>query len=85
MKRDEILKQLENEYNNIYEFTGRNGDAPLNILDKFMDSYNLDMEALILLEARIDEYDPQLDNNVLVQLLDIYKEVVNECNYEFDN
>jgi len=85
MKRDEILKQLENEYDNIYEFTGRNGDAPLNILDKFMDSYNLDMEALILLEARIDEYDPQLDNNVLVQLLDIYKEVVNECNYEFDN
>ena len=85
MKRDEILKQLENEYNNIYEFTGRNGDAPLNILDKFMDSYNLDMEALILLEAQIDEYDPQLDDNVLVNLLDIYKEVVNECNYEFDN
>ncbi len=43
------------------------------------------MEAVILLEAQIDEYDPQLDDNVLVNLLDIYKEVVNECNYEFDN
>ena len=85
MKRDEILKQLENEYNNIYEFTGRNGDAPLNILDEFTKRNDLEMEATILLEAQIDEYDPQLDDNVLVNLLDIYKEVVNECNYEFDN
>ena len=85
MKRDEILKQLDKEYSNIYEFTDRNGDAPLNILDKFISRNDLDMEALILLEAQIDEYDPQLDDNVLVNLLDIYKEVVNECNYEFDN
>jgi len=84
MKREKILKQLDKEYSNIYAFTDVGGDEPLEILDKLMERNDLEMEASILLEASIDEYDPQLDDDVLVKLLDIYKEVVDECKGEFN-
>ena len=84
MQREKILKQLDIEYSNIYAFTDVGGDEPLEILDELMERDNLEMEASILLEASINEYDPQLDDDMLLKLLDIYKEVVDECKVEFN-
>ena len=85
MQREKILKQLDIEYSNIYAFTDVGGDEPLEILDELMERDNLETEAQILLEASIKEEDPQLNDDVLVKLLDIYKEVIDECKWEFDN
>ena len=83
MTRKQLLSELENEYANIYEFTGNFGDDPLNILDQFMDEADLAMQADHLLNDMIDEIDSKfLSDNTLAKLLQVYKQVVNECEWE---
>ena len=86
MTRKQLLSELENEYANIYEFTGNFGDDPLNILDQFMDEADLVIEADHLLNDMIDEIDSKfLSDNTLAKLLQVYKQVVNECKWELQD
>ena len=81
MKREQLLSELENEYANIYEFTGDFGDEPLNILDQFID------EAGISTEADLHDHTTLnfLSDNTLAQLLQVYKQVVQECKVELQD
>lgn len=86
MKRKQLLSELENEYANIYEFTGNFGDEPLNILDQFIDQSGLSTEAEYLLDDMINENDSKfLSDNTLAQLLQVYKQVVQECKVELQD
>ena len=86
MNRQQLLVALQNEYSNIYEFTDQFGDAPLNILDKFMDAAGLDDEAFELLEAQIDETDPTtLSDDILIKIMQVYQDVVRECKVELQD
>ena len=86
MTRKQLLSELENEYANIYEFTGNFGDEPLNILDEFMDEADLAMQADHLLNDMIDEIDSKfLSDNTLAKLLQVYKQVVDECKVELQD
>ncbi len=86
MTRKQLLSELENEYANIYEFTGNFGDEPLNILDQFIDQAGLSTEAEYLMDDMIDMIDSKfLSDNTLAQLLQIYKEVVQECKVELQD
>jgi len=86
MKRKQLLSELENEYANIYEFTGNFGDEPLNILDQFIDQSGLSTEAGYLLDDMINENDSKfLSDNTLAQLLQVYKQVVQECKVELQD
>ena len=86
MNRQQLLVALQNEYSNIYEFTDQFGDAPLNILDEFMEAAGLDDEAFELLEAQIDETDPTtLSDDILIKILQVYQDVVQECKVELQD
>ena len=86
MTRKQLLSELENEYANIYEFTDGHGDTPLNILDQFMDGAGLGKEAEHLMYDLIDEIDSKfLSDETLEQLLQVYKEVVQECKVELQD
>jgi len=86
MTRKQLLSELENEYANIYEFTGNFGDEPLNILDQFMDDAGLGKEAEHLMYDMVDEIDSKfLSDKTLEQLLQVYKEVVHECQVELQD
>ena len=86
MTRKQLLSELENEYANIYEFTDGHGDAPLNILDQFMDDAGLNDESTDLIFAMADGEEPEtLSDDVLVQLLQVYKEVIQECKVELQD
>ena len=86
MNRQQLLLALQNEYSNIYEFTDQFGDAPLNILDEFMEAAGLDDEAFELLEAQIDETDPTtLSDDILIKILQVYQDVVQECKVELQD
>ena len=86
MNRKELLAELEKEYANIYEFTDGHGDDPLNILDEFMDDAGLYDESTDLIYAMADGEEPEtLSNEVLAQLLQVYKEVVQECKVELQD
>ena len=86
MNRQQLLVALEEGYSNIYEFTDRFGDAPLNILDEFMVAAGLDDEAYELLEAQIDETDPTtLSDDILIKILQVYQDVVRECKVELQD
>jgi len=86
MKRKQLLSELENEYANIYEFTGNFGDEPLNILDQFIDQAGLSTEAEYLLNDMINMIDSEfLSDNTLARLLQVYKQVVQECKVELQD
>jgi len=86
MNRKQLLAELEKEYDNIYEFTGGHGDDPLNILDEFMDDAGLYDESTDLIYAMADGEEPEtLSNEVLSQLLQVFKEVVQECKVELQD
>jgi len=86
MNRKELLAELEKEYANIYEFTDGHGDDPLNILDEFMDDAGLYDESTDLIYAMADGEEPEtLSNEVLAQLLQVFKEVVQECKVELQD
>jgi len=86
MTRKQLLSELENEYANIYEFTGNFGDEPLNILDQFIDNAGLNTEAEYLLDDMINENDSKfLSDKTLEQLLQVYKDVVQECKFELQD
>ena len=86
MNRQQLLVALDREYSNIYEFTDRFGDAPLNILDEFTETAGLGDEAFELLESQIDEIDPTtLSDDVLAKLLRVYQDVVQECIFELQD
>ena len=86
MNRKQLLAELEKEYANIYEFTGGHGDDPLNILDEFMDDAGLYDESTDLIYAMADGEEPEtLSDEVLVQLLQVFKEVVQECKVELQD
>ncbi len=86
MTRKQLLSELENEYANIYEFTGNFGDEPLNILDQFMDQAGLGKEAEHLMYDMIDMIDSKfLSDKTLEQLLQVYREVVQECKVELQD
>jgi len=86
MTRKQLLSELENEYANIYEFTGNFGDEPLNILDQFMDQAGLGNEAEHLMCDIVDMIDSKfLSDNTLAQLLQVYKQVVRECKVELQD
>jgi len=86
MTRKQLLSELENEYANIYEFTGNFGDEPLNILDQFMDQAGLGKEAEHLMYDMIDMIDSKfLSDKTLEQLLQVYREVVEECRVELQD
>ena len=86
MTRKQLLSELENEYANIYEFPGNFVDEPLNILDEFMDEADLAMQADHLLNDMIDEIDSKfLSDNTLAKLLQVYKQVVDECKVELQD
>ena len=86
MTRKQLLSELETEYANIYEFTDGHGDAPLNILDQFMDDAGLGKEAEHLMYDMVDEIDSKfLSDKTLEQLLQVYKEVVHECQVELQD
>ena len=86
MNREQLLSELEKEYANIYEFTGNFGDAPLNVLDDFMTDAGLGEEAETILYDMVDEIDSKsLSDNMLARLLEIYKQVVDECKFEFQD
>ena len=86
MTRKQLLSELENEYANIYEFTGNFGDEPLNILDLFIEDAGLSTEAEYLLDDMINENDSKfLSDETLKQLLQVYKEVVYECQVELQD
>ena len=86
MTRQQLLSELENEYANIYEFTGILGDEPLNILDLFIEDAGLSTEAEYLLDDMINENDSKfLSDETLKQLLQVYKEVVHECQVELQD
>ncbi len=86
MTRKQLLSELENEYANIYEFTGNFGDEPLNILDQFMDQAGLGKEAEHLMYDMIDMIDSKfLSDKTLEQLLQVYREVVDECKVELQD
>jgi len=88
MTRKQLLSELENEYANIYEFTGNFGDEPLNILDQFIEQAGLEKEAEHFLYDMIDNIDSEnfpLSNKTLEQLLQVYKQVVNECKWELQD
>ena len=86
MNRKQLLAELEKEYDNIYEFTGGHGDAPLNILDEFMDDAGLYDESTDLIYAMADGEEPEtLSDDVLVQLLQVFQLVVQECKVELQD
>jgi len=86
MKRKQLLSELENEYANIYEFSGNFGDEPLNILDQFIDQSGLRTEAEYLLNDMINMIDSEfLSDNTLARLLQVYKQVVQECKVELQD
>ena len=86
MTRKQLLSELENEYANIYEFTGNFGDEPLNILDQFMDQAGLGKEADHLMCDLADMIDSKfLSDKTLEQLLQVYREVVQECKVELQD
>ena len=89
MTRKQLLSELENEYANIYEFTGNFGDEPLNILDQFMENAGLEKEAEHFLYDMIDNpyhsKNSLLSNKTLEQLLQVYREVVQECKVELQD
>jgi hypothetical protein len=86
MKRKQLLSELENEYANIYEFSGNFGDEPLNILDQFIDQAGLRTEAEYLLNDMINMIDSEfLSDNTLARLLQVYKQVVQECKVELQD
>ena len=88
MTRKQLLSELENEYANIYEFTGNFGDEPLNILDQFIEQAGLEKEAEHFLYDMIDNIDSEnfpLSNKTLEQLLQVYREVVEECKFELQD
>ena len=86
MNRKQLLAELEKEYANIYEFTDGHGDDPLNILDEFMDDAGLYDESTDLIYAMADGEEPEtLSDEVLVQLLQVFKEVVQECKVELQD
>jgi len=86
MNRQQLLVALQKEYSNIYEFTDRFGDAPLNILDEFTEAAELGDEAFELLESQIDETDPTtLSDDILIKILRVYQDVVQECIFEFQD
>jgi len=86
MKRKQLLSELENEYANIYEFSGDFGDEPLNILDQFIDQAGLSTEAEYLLNDMINMIDSEfLSDNTLARLLQVYKQVVQECKVELQD
>jgi len=86
MKRKQLLSELENEYANIYEFSGNFGDEPLNILDQFIDQAGLRTEAEYLLNDMINMIDSEfLSDNTLARLLQVYKQVVKECKVELQD
>ena len=86
MTRKQLLSELENEYANIYEFTGKFGDEPLNILDQFLDEAGLVKEGYHFLYDMIDHIDSKfLSDKTLEQLLQVYREVVDECKWELQD
>ena len=86
MTRQQLLSELENEYANIYEFSGNFGDEPLNILDQFIDQAGLRTEAEYLLNDMINMIDSEfLSDNTLARLLQVYKQVVQECKVELQD
>ena len=88
MTRKQLLSELENGYANIYEFTGNFGDEPLNILDQFIEQAGLEKEAEHFLYDMIDNIDSKnfpLSNKTLEQLLQVYREVVEECKFELQD
>ena len=86
MNREQLLEQIEKEYANIYEFTNGHGDDPLNILDEFCEQAGLGNAGYDLFCALADGDDPEtLSNEVLAQLLQVFKEVVQECKFEFQD
>jgi len=86
MTRKQLLSELENEYANIYEFTGNFGDEPLNILDQFTEQAGLGKEAEHLMYDMIDMIDSKfLSDKTLEKLLQVYREVVEECRVELQD
>ena len=86
MTRKQLLSELQNEYANIYEFTGNFGDEPLNILDRFTDMYNISKQAEHFLYDMIDQIDSKFLSDIeLAQLLQVYKMVVQECKVELQD
>ena len=86
MNRKQLLAELEKEYANIYEFTDGHGDDPLNILDEFCEQAGLGDASSDFFCATADDEDPAtLSNEVLSQLLQVFKEVVQECKVELQD
>jgi hypothetical protein len=86
MNRKQLLAELEKEYANIYEFTNGHGDDPLNILDDFLDDAGLYYEGTDLIYAMADGEEPKrLSDDKLSQLLQVFKEVVQECKVELQD
>ena len=86
MNRKQLLAELEKEYANIYEFTDGHGDDPLNILDDFCEQAGLGDASSDFFFATADDEDPAtLSNEVLAQLLQVFKEVVQECKVELQD
>ena len=86
MNRKQLLAELEKEYANIYEFTDGHGDDPLNILDEFCEQTGLGDASSDYFFATADDEDPAtLSNEVLSQLLQVFKEVVQECKVELQD
>ena len=86
MNRKQLLAELEKEYANIYEFTDGHGDDPLNILDEFMDHAGLYDESTDLIFAMADGEEPEtLSDESIDQLLQVFKEVVQECKVELQD
>lgn len=86
MNREKILKQIEKTYAKIYQFTDGHGDDPLNILDEFCERDGLGNASTDLIYALADDVDPvTLSDEVLAQLLQVFKKVVQECKVEFQD
>jgi hypothetical protein len=86
MNRKQLLAELEKEYANIYEFTDGHGDDPLNILDEFCEQAGLGEASSDLMSAMADGEEPEtLSDDILSQLLQVFKEVVQECKVELQD
>jgi len=79
MKRKEILKQLNAEYVKLCAFTDHYDDGPLETLDDIIEDAGLWDHYEILLEAQIDEYDPEnVSTGTLREILVCMEEAVDE-------
>jgi len=85
MTRKQLLSELYKEYDNIYEFTGNFGDEPLNILDQFLIEAGLSTENEYIWDEKLADGLRFLNNETLEQLIQVYKDVVQECKVELQD